>query len=516
VIPKSPPFWLIAAFAFANLLPAEAPLSAGAAEHQSIADQGNGTYRNPVLAGHWHDPTVLRVGADYYLTHCEHDSRGPIIWHSRDLVNWRPLARIESLAGLGNIWATDLIYHNGLFYLYLPLMRPSTDGKLSFSNYVVTAKDPAGPWTKPVDLGFEGIDPGHVVDRDGKRYIYVNAGRVIELTPDGLGTVGTLREVYAGWPIPNDWVTECHCLESPKLFWRGDWCYLVSAQGGTAGPSTSHMVVVARAKSALGPWENAPESPMLRTASRSEPWWSQGHGTIIEATDGSWWMMYHAIQNGRRSLGRNTLLLPVTWTADGWPIIPPGVGPADTLPKPPGENIGAGMSLSDDFSSEKLAIQWDTTEPTPDLDEHYVSGHGILRMTAKGKTWHDGAKLTVLPANISYETQVAVDVPAGAEAGIMILGGENGGTGLAVRDGHVFHHRRGMPVAPEDYRRRRVWLKIRNVDHDVSFYHSADGLTWTKFSWGASVSTESTLRIALYSAGSGDVNFHDFRYRGLD
>ena len=72
-----------------------------------------------------HDPTVVRVGADYYMTHCEHDSRGPIVWHSRDLVNWRPLARIESLAGLGNMWATDLIHHNGLFYLYVPLMLPA-------------------------------------------------------------------------------------------------------------------------------------------------------------------------------------------------------------------------------------------------------------------------------------------------------------------------------------------------------------------------------------------------------
>jgi len=507
---------LLAALCLASGSAATAPIPAAMAEHQPVADRGDGTYRNPVLSGHWHDPTVLRVGSDYYLTHCEHDNRGPIIWHSRDLVNWRPLARIESLAGLGNIWATDLTYYHGLYYLYLPLVIPSTDGKLNFSNYVVTARDPAGPWSKPVDLHFGGIDPGHVVDRDGRRYIYVNAGRVIELAPDGLGTVGALKEVYPGWPIPEDWVTECHCLESPKLFWRGDWCYLVSAQGGTAGPSTSHMIVVARAKSALGPWENAPHSPMLRTASRAEPWWSQGHGTIIEATDGSWWVLYHAIQNGRRSLGRNTLLLPVTWTPDGWPVIPPGVHPEGVLPKPPGDNVGPGMFLSDDFTSPQLGIQWDTTEPTPDLATRYVSGGGRLRMQAKGGSFRDAAKLTVLPANMSYEVQVAVDVPAGAEAGLMISGGESGGTGLAVREGHVFHPRRGMPQAAADYTGRRVWLRIRNVDHDVTLFHSADGVSWNRFEWGASVSTETTLRVALCASGSGEVVFRDFVYHGLD
>jgi hypothetical protein len=91
----------------------------------------------------------------------------------------------------------------------------------------------------------------------------------------------------------------------------------VSAQGGTAGPSTSHMIVVARAKSPAGPWENMPSNPLLRTRDRAERWWSQGHGTILEAADGTWWVVYHAFENGYRTLGRQTLLMPIEWTADG-------------------------------------------------------------------------------------------------------------------------------------------------------------------------------------------------------
>jgi xylan 1,4-beta-xylosidase len=486
-------------------------------ENPGGPDRGDGTYRNPILAGHWHDPTVLRVGADYYLTHCEHDSRGPIIWHSRDLVNWRPLARVESLANLGNLWATDLIHHEGTYYLYAPLMLPGgPDGRLRFSNYVVTAKDPRGPWSQPVDLGFGGIDPGHVVDRDGRRYVYVNEGRVAPLSPDGLRATGPLTKVYDGWPIPPDWVIECDCLESPKLFWRGDYCYMVSALGGTAGPSTSHLIVVARSRSALGPWENSPHNPLLRTTRRDEPWWSQGHGTLIDATDGSWWVMYHAIQQGRRSLGRNTLLLPVKWTADGWPVIPDGVKPQDVLPKPPGENIGPGLTLSDDFTATEVGIQWDTLEAAPDFATRYIAGGGILRMNAKGASVADAARLAILPAHHTFEVQVAIEVPAGAEAGLTILSGDAGGPGLALRgDGVLYHPRRGTPQAAGNFAGRRLWLKIRNVDHDVTFFHSLDGEHWEKFAWGASLSTEATARVALYAFGKGEVRFHAFRYRHL-
>jgi xylan 1,4-beta-xylosidase len=121
----------------------------------------------------------------------------------------------------------------------------------------------------------------------------------------------------------------------------------------------------------------------------------------------------------------------------------------------------------------------------------------------------------VLPVNVSYEVTVEITAPAGTEAGLVILGGENSATGLAVRDGKVFLHRRGTPQAPTGYPGNRVFLKLRNVDHDVAFHHSADGRTWSKFEWGASVSTETPLRVALYAAGTGEVVFRHFTYRGL-
>ncbi|MEN6310564.1 MAG: family 43 glycosylhydrolase [Acidobacteriota bacterium] len=286
-------------------------------EGQPAADLGNGLYRNPILAGDYPDPSVVRVGADYYLTHSSGTATpGLLVWHSRDLVNWEPIGHaLKDFAG--DVWAPDIVYDRGLFFIYFPARVAGAGGKSRQTCFVITSRSPSGPWSRPIDLNVEGIDPGHAADGLGNRYLYVDGGRVIRLARDGLRTEGELRKVYDGWAYPDDWNVECMCLESPKVVARGGYYYLVSAEGGTAGPSTSHMIVVARSKSPAGPWENSPLNPLLRTASRAERWWSQGHGTLIEAADGTWWVMYHGFDNGFRTLGRQTLLMPVEWTADG-------------------------------------------------------------------------------------------------------------------------------------------------------------------------------------------------------
>ena len=178
-----------------------------------------------------------------------------------------------------------------------------------------------GPWSEPIDLGIRGaIDPGHVVGEDGRRYLFVSGVRRIGLADDGLSTVGELEQVYDGWRYPDDWITEAYALEGPKLFRRDGWFYLVSAVGGTAGPPTGHMVIVARSRSVHGPWENSPRNPIARTRDAAERWWSRGHATILRGPVGcDWWMVSHGYENGYRTLGRQILLEPIAWTDDGWP-----------------------------------------------------------------------------------------------------------------------------------------------------------------------------------------------------
>ena len=324
-------------------------------------------FQNPLFDGDYPDPTILRVGEDFYITHSSFRyAPGLLVWHSRDLVNWTPISAALQRAQ-GNVWAPDLIEHDGRYFIYYPV-----DGHI----FVVHADHPRGPWSEPIDLKFDGIDPGHVVAPDGTRLLYVNAGNMIALRADGLTTQGETRHVYDGWQYPETWVTECFCLESPKFTRRGNWYYLISAQGGTSGPPTSHMSVVARAVTPYGPWENSPYNPLVHTYSADEKWWSVGHGTLVSTPDERWFLVHHGYENGRRSLGRRTLLEPIEWTEDGWPRVPLGTKRAEPMPAPLGVAQRPMIELSDDFSGAQLKMTWMAWNEI-DLSR-FQSGAGVL------------------------------------------------------------------------------------------------------------------------------------------
>ena len=197
-------------------------------------------YPKAILPGDYPDPTIVRDGKDYYMTHSPfYYIPGFLVWHSQDLMNWRPVCRIIP-EFRGSAMAPDLIKHNGRFYLYYPAAG---------TNWVVWADDIKGPWSEPIDLKVRFIDPGHVVGEDGNRYLYLSEGMKVALSDDGLSTVGRPVKAYEGWEYPKNWVTEGMWLESPKFVKKDGYFYLISAQGGTAGPPTSHMVVAARSKS---------------------------------------------------------------------------------------------------------------------------------------------------------------------------------------------------------------------------------------------------------------------------
>ncbi len=476
-------------------------------EGQPRADLGNGFYRNPVIHGDYADVAPVRVGHDYYLVNCCGDPRGLLVWHSRDLVNWEPYARIQ-VPVKGSIWAPELVYQHSLFYLYLPIMSTGTV-------WAMTAPAMKGPWSKPVDLGLAGIDPGHITGTDGRQYLYVDAGRVAPLATDGLSAAGPLTKVYAGWRYPSDWPVQCFCLEAPKLFHHGDFYYLVSAQGGTDGPSTSHMAVVARSSSPTGPWQNSPYNPLVHTTLRTEHWWSQGHGVLIDDPDGNWWMLYHAIENGYRSLGRETLLLPIEWTADGWPRVVENTNPSGLLSKPEGEDVGDGMPLSDDFEEHTLALQWNYSH-IADLKQAVRSGNGELRLNAGGAGVSDASEISIAPVNHSYESTVAVEALPGAQAGLVLRSDSSGNTGAFLSQGQLSMIVRGRPQLKLPWSGTTAWFKVLDNDHDISVYYGEDGKQWRRFDFGVEFDGDASVRIALVAGGSGVAVFRHFTYHGLD
>jgi xylan 1,4-beta-xylosidase len=358
-------------------------------EGQRKADCGDGRYLNPILPGDFPDPSVLKDGDDYYMTHSSFDAApGLLIWHSRDLVNWRPL-RPALAKPLGTVFAVDIAKHDGRYFIYIPFMKaPWSPPLASFANiYVIHAPSMEGPWSEPIDLGVGGlIDPGHVVGEDGRRYLFFNEGKRVPLTPDGLATAGPVETAYQAWHYPDDWITEAWSPEGPKLFRRGEWFYLVNAVGGTSGPATGHMVAVARAYSINGPWENCPHNPIVRAKSDADRWWSRGHATCVEGPGGAWYMVYHAYENGFHTLGRQTVLEPMAWTADGW-FRATGGDLAQPLPKPAGAAVPHGMARSDDFAQEALGRRWTLYASAPaDAARARVADNALtLRAKAAGR-----------------------------------------------------------------------------------------------------------------------------------
>jgi xylan 1,4-beta-xylosidase len=497
-------------------------------EGERRADLGNGWYRNPIMPGDYPDPSVLKDGDDYYMTHSSFDAApGLIIWHSRDLVNWRPIG--PALARpLGTVFAVDIAKHNGRYYIYIPFMKaPWSKDLASFANiYVIHADSMAGPWSEPVDLKIGGlIDPGHVVGEDGHRYLFLSGIHRVRLTDDGLATDGSVEKAYDGWHYPDDWVTEGYSLEGPKLFRRGRWFYLVSAVGGTSGPATGHMVIVARSASVLGPWENCPHNPIVRTRSQAEAWWSRGHATMVEGPGGAWSMVYHGYENGYRTLGRQTLLEPMVWDADGWPRATGGDLSA-ALPMPTGKAGGpSGFARSDDFTAPAFGTRWSFYGAAPGEAARARLGDGVLELAAKGTGPADSSPLTQTVGDHAYEISVVVEPGEGAQGGLLLFYDDRLFLGMGVdgrhmttwRGGHASFWQEPAPAAA------RLHLKIVNDRNIVTFFYSLDGKVWTRHGIRSEVSGYqantvddlSSLRPALYASGVGKVRFSTYRFHAM-
>jgi xylan 1,4-beta-xylosidase len=488
-------------------------------EGQRKADLGNGFYLNPILAGDHPDPSILKDGDDYYMTFSSFDAYpGLVIWHSRDLVNWEPVGP-ALFKNVGAVWAPDLVKHGGRYYIYFP-------GIGSYrSNYVVWADDVRGPWSEPIDLKIGRIDPGHAVGPDGARYLFLSAGYLVPLAPDGLSVAGKERKIYDGWKYPDDWIVEGFAQEGPKILHRGGYYYMVLAEGGTAGPPTGHMVVSARSRSIDGPWENSPYNPIVRTRSSGERWWSRGHGTLVEGPDGKWYMVYHAYEKDFYTLGRQTLLEPVEWTADGW-FRTAGSDPSTPMAKPVGGRaVPHGFALSDDFSASRMGVQWGFYKGSVGDRERYRYEKGALVLRAKGTSPVDCSPLSFVVGDHAYEVEVEIDADAGTTAGLLLFYSSRLYAGLGFSSSNFIMHSYGLdrPGAKPPHVGQSLHVRLRNDRHILTMFYSVDGSRWERYDRGMELSGYHhnvayeflSLRPALYAAGSGEVRFRNFKYRAL-
>jgi xylan 1,4-beta-xylosidase len=341
--------------------------------------------RNPILPGFNPDPSVVRVGDDYYIATSTFEwFPGVQIHHSRDLVNWRlltrPLARASQLDMLGDpdscgIWAPCLTSDDGLFYLiytdvkrYGRTMQGGAAGASlrDLHNYLVTSPAIDGEWSDPIYLHSSGFDPSLFHDDDGRKYLLNMlwdhrpgrnrfAGIVMqEYSTEERKLVGRRRVVFEGTPLG--------LTEGPHLYKRGGYYYLLTAEGGTGW---GHAVTFARSRELWGPYELHPDKYILTSRHRPDIELQRaGHGDLVETQHGETYMVHlcgRPLRNrGRCTLGRETALQKMKWCEDGWLRTADGEGlpyseveapdlPPHPFPAPPAREDFDGPTLPIDF-----------------------------------------------------------------------------------------------------------------------------------------------------------------------
>ena len=303
------------------------------------------TIHNPVLPGFHPDPSMIRVDEGFLVATSTFEwFPGVTLHRSRDLVHFEqlphPLSRVSQLDMIGvpdsgGVWAPALSQDpaSGRLFLVYSIVREWTHHK-DVRNFVVTADDPAGPWSEPVYLNTSGFDPSLFHDADGSKHLLNQrwdfrqdfsddsnpfAGVVMQAyDPEARRLVGPVREIFAG--------SSLGCTEAPHLYRRDGWCYLLTAEGGT---EYGHAVTVARSRSIEGPYELHPDNPLL--TSKDDPGLAlqkAGHASFADDADGRTWMAYLCgrplTERGRCILGRETAVQEVRWDDDGWPRLVDG------------------------------------------------------------------------------------------------------------------------------------------------------------------------------------------------
>ncbi len=468
-------------------------------------------FRNPVVAGFYPDPSAIRVDDDFYLVASSFGYfPGLPVFHSTDLASWRQIGNAIDRAGQINygereeltrgLFAATIAHHDGVFYI------ANTCFYCDGGNFVVTATDPAGPWSDPVWLGFGGIDPSIFFDDDdGSAWVAHNDVPDGELRYDGHRAIWLQRFdfdkgerigerlllVDAGFEPE----TNPEHVEGPHIFKHDGWYYLTAAEGGTG---EQHAQMIWRSRNVTGPYAGFPGNPVL--TQRDLPYQrpgkvtSTGHAQFVQLKDGSWWSVFLATRpyrGNQYNLGRETFLLPVAWQ-DGWPVIlPQGEQVPLVLERPdlprnaqPVPTTGP-IQWSETFEGNALPLQWLTFHPPK--GDWLSTGDGLRIAPSSmpigafgsepGQPAYVGHRLQHHQATLET-TLDPFDPQPGELAGLAlvqneyghyVLGVERDDEGLAVS----LYRRTGRDGAKQGSRLARAPLAA--FDEPVSFRFQLDG-----------------------------------------
>jgi xylan 1,4-beta-xylosidase len=479
------------------------------------------TYHNPILPGFYPDPSLCRVGEDYYLiTSTFEYYPGLPVFHSRDLVHWQQIGHVldrpsqlplDGLRPSAGLFAPTIRYHEGTFYVVNTLVM----GLGGARNFIVTARDPAGPWSEPYYLdNAPGIDPSLLFD-DGRVWYCGNreppggeqyrGHREIWLQELDLGEMqltGPKHSLWDGAVKGN-----LHC-EAPHLYKINGLYYLMVAEAGTGH---NHAVTIARGETITGPYEVNPRNPILthRHLGLDYPIVGTGHADLVETQNGEWWMVCLAMRpygGYYYNLGRETFLTPVRWE-EGWPVVSPGVGrvefegPAPDLP----EHRCPSVPACDPFEAARLGFQWNLLRTPREAFYGLSERPGCLRLKLRPETlseWANPSFVGRRQQHIHFAARAAMEfAPQGENecAGLVLLQNSDFHFRFTLaqgRDGPVVRliQRRGdkdprkrmfervpaeeTTLAERPVEAERVYLKVEAHGQAYSFYVAAALEAW--------------------------------------
>lgn len=398
-------------------------------QHQATA-----TVSNPIIPGFHPDPTVCRVGDDYYLACSSFEYfPGVPIFHSRDLVHWTQIGNVldrpeqlvlplDSPSSAG-VYAPTLRYHDGRFHLIVTNVS-------GHGNLLVTATDPAGPWSDPILLpDVPRIDPDLAWDEDGTCWCTSAGVQQVQLDPATGKVTGEPRRIWSGSPGSS-------YPEAPHLYHIGDYWYLLIAEGGT---ERGHSASIARGTSPNGPFEPCPHNPILTHRGIQHPVQNTGHADLVQGPDGSWWLVLLGVRPqgstpGWHGLGRETFLAPVTWV-DGWPV---AGSPDLALPAPNWPLQPATAPARDDFDAEPLAPQWISLRDRPAELITTRERPGWLTLRARGASMDEKDVVFVgrRQQHLTCRSRALLD-PAEGAGGLAVRLDERHHYEVEVTDGEV-------------------------------------------------------------------------------
>lgn len=353
-------------------------------------------FSNPILPGCYPDPSICRAGDDYYIVTSTFEYfPGLPIFHSRDLIHWHQIGHVlnrptqlalENIRSSGGLYAPTIRYSRSVFYVINTLV----DGNTKAGNFIVTASDPAGPWSEPIWLeSAPGFDPSLFFDDDGRVWYTGNRMAVhsqyeghteIWLQKLDLGTMRLIGEPQVLW---DGAVKGAVWAEAPHIYKIQGRYYLLIAEGGTAH---HHAVTIARSDAVTGPYDANRGNPIMthRHLGLDYPVVGTGHADLVETQSGEWWMVLLAMRpygGYFYNLGRETFLVPIRWE-DGWPIVSPGTGrvefsyPVPDLP----EQRWPVEPACDNFDAQTLTLQWNFLRTPHDEFWSLSERPGYLRL----------------------------------------------------------------------------------------------------------------------------------------